>query len=254
MSTEIYPHMWLPEPRLAFHPDRSSDYDIHPLRGLLQFGPYSSGLLQDPIRIATISPAGERNRLYTFLGQLDSVQRPRERRGYLPQWPGFRTVFGLHVRPASDGCHIEIESEFENSFVDSAKPHIVLADRLVRTIQHLDAYRTEFDVIFVYIPQRWAPGYAGGVDEDFDLHDHLKATTAAHGVPIQLIREDKAVAYGCQASVMWRVGLALYAKAGGVPWKLADSDPETAHIGISYAIRPKTSDLPQFVTCCSQVF
>jgi hypothetical protein len=53
---------------------------------------------------------------------------------------------------------------------------------------------------------------------------------------------------------MWRIGLALYAKAGGVPWKLADTDPETAYIGISYAVRPKDSDRPRFVTCCSQVF
>jgi hypothetical protein len=37
---------------------------------------------------------------------------------------------------------------------------------------------------------------------------------------------------------MWRVGLALYAKAGGVPWKLSDTDPETAYIGISSAVRP----------------
>ncbi|MEC7291151.1 MAG: SIR2 family protein, partial [Pseudomonadota bacterium] len=60
--------------------------------------------------------------------------------------------------------------------------------------------------------------------------------------------------YPHKASVMWRIGLALYAKAGGVPWKLADSDPDTAYIGISYAVRPVESDKPRFVTCCSQVF
>ena len=48
MSSEIYPHTWLPEPKLAFHPDRSSDWEIHPLRGLLRFGPYSSGFVPDP--------------------------------------------------------------------------------------------------------------------------------------------------------------------------------------------------------------
>ncbi len=48
--------------------------------------------------------------------------------------------------------------------------------------------------------------------------------------------------------------LALYTKAGGVPWKLAEADPETAYIGISYAVRPADSDRPRFVTCCSQVF
>ena len=53
---------------------------------------------------------------------------------------------------------------------------------------------------------------------------------------------------------MWRIGLALYVKAGGVPWKLADADPETAYIGLSYAVRPIDSKRPRFVTCCSQVF
>jgi hypothetical protein len=27
------------EPTLAFHPERSEDQDVHPLRGLLRFGP-----------------------------------------------------------------------------------------------------------------------------------------------------------------------------------------------------------------------
>ena len=48
--------------------------------------------------------------------------------------------------------------------------------------------------------------------------------------------------------------MALYAKAGGVPWKLAEADPETAHIGISYSLRSVESDSPRFITCCSQVF
>lgn len=53
---------------------------------------------------------------------------------------------------------------------------------------------------------------------------------------------------------MWRIGLALYAKAGGIPWKLAGTDPDTAYIGISYAVRSPESKQPRFVTCCSQVF
>jgi hypothetical protein len=35
---------------------------------------------------------------------------------------------------------------------------------------------------------------------------------------------------------------------------LAETDPETAYIGISYAVRPPDSNRPRFVTCCSQVF
>lgn len=254
MSSEIFPHIWLPEPKLSFHPDRSSDQDIHPLRGLLKFGPHSSGLVPDPIRVATIAPAGEAHCLYGFMKELNLVASATERTEYLPEWPGFQRVFGLHMRGAGGGCHIELDSELEAEFHASPTPHVVLVDRLIRAIQILEAQRAAFDVLFIYIPKSWTPGFTGGPDDDFDLHDHLKAATAARRIPIQLVREDKALAYPHRASVMWRIGLALYAKAGGVPWKLADVDPETAYIGISYAVRPPDSKRPRFVTCCSQVF
>lgn len=254
MSSQIASHVCLPEPNLSFHPDRTSDREIHPLRGLLRFGPYSAGLVPDPIRVATIAPTGEAHRLYDFMKQLNLTATPSERKDYLPKWPGFHSVFGLHMRGAGGGCHMELDPQLESEFQQSSTPHIVLAERLVRAIQSLDGRRSEFDVLFIYLPQRWKAGYAGGPDDDFDLHDHLKATTAARRLPVQLIREDKALAYPCRASVMWRIGVALYAKAGGIPWKLAETDPETAYIGISYAVRPPESDKPRFVTCCSQVF
>jgi hypothetical protein len=254
MNTEIVPHLWIPEPKLAFHPDRISDRDIHPLRGLLRFGPYSSGLVLDPIRVATLAPAGESHRLYGFMKELNGTAKATERAEYLPQWPGFHRVFGLHMRGAGGACHMELDGVVDEEFRRSTTPHVVLAERLVRAIQALDARRSDFDVLFIYIPQRWAPGFVGASGDDFDLHDHLKAFTASRRIPIQVVREDKALAYTHRASVMWRIGLALYAKAGGVPWKLAETEAETAYIGISYAMRPVDSDRPRFVTCCSQVF
>lgn len=186
--------------------------------------------------------------------QLNSKALPTERVDYLPEWPGFHGAFGLHMRGAARPCHIELEAGFEDEFLASPSPHVVLAERLVRAIQSLDARPAEFDVLFIYIPQRWERGYVGGPNEDFDLHDHIKAMTAARRMPVQLVREGKALAYPDRASVMWRIGLALYVKAGGVPWKLAETDPETAYIGLSYAVRPVESTRPRFVTCCSQVF
>ncbi len=254
MSSEISPHILLPEPKLSFHPDRISDQDIHPLRGLLRFGPHSSGLVPDPIRVATIAPAGDSHHLYGFMKELNSVVQPTERTDYLPEWPGFHGVFGLHMRGAGPGCHVDLDKELEPEFRASSTQHVVLADYLIRAIHSLEAHRAKFDVLFIYIPQRWMPGYVGGPGEDFDLHDHLKAATATRSIPVQLVREDRALAYPHRASVMWRIGLALYAKAGGVPWKLAEVDAETAYIGISYAVRPPDSGRPRFVTCCSQVF
>ncbi len=35
MSSEIAPHVWLPEPKLTFHPDRTSDREAEcPLLGV----------------------------------------------------------------------------------------------------------------------------------------------------------------------------------------------------------------------------
>ncbi len=254
MSTQISPHLWLPEPQLSFHPDRSSDRDVHPLRGLLTYGPHSKSLVPDPVRVATLSPSGESDRLYGFMKELNSSYKPRERKDYLPDWPGFHGVFGIPMRGAGGGCHVDLDEDLEAGFTASTTPHVVLADRITRAVQALEAYRDQFDVLFIYLPSRWAAGFYGGPGEDFDLHDHIKAATAARRLPVQIVREDKALAYPCRASVMWRIGLALYAKAGGVPWKLADTDEEIAYIGISYAVRPMESGRPRFVTCCSQVF
>lgn len=252
--SEITSHVRLPEPWLAFHPERPSDRETHPLRGLCRFGPYSAGLIPDPIRIATIAPEQDSELLFRFMKQLKTCYPPSERKKYLPDWPGFKSVFGVRMAGAARDCHIELDSRVDSVVENSATPHIVLADALTRALQDLESRRLEFDVVFVYLPQRWKLGYTGETSEDFDLHDYLKATTATRHIPVQLVREDKALAYHCKASVMWRIGLAIYAKAGGVPWKLADMEPDIAYIGLSYAIRPTESECPRYVTCCSQVF
>jgi hypothetical protein len=92
MTAELASHIWLPEPMLSFHRDRTSDRDTHPLRGLARFGAYSSGLVPDPIRIATLAPGGESSRLYGFMKELKASAEPTERKDYLPGWPGFNSV------------------------------------------------------------------------------------------------------------------------------------------------------------------
>jgi hypothetical protein len=67
--------------------------------------------------------------------ELKSSAIATERRNYLPDWPGFHRVFGLHMRGAGDGCHIDLDTSLEAEFRTSPTPHIVLADRLLRAIQ-----------------------------------------------------------------------------------------------------------------------
>lgn len=249
-------HGCIPEPLLAFHPDRREDRSAHPLDGLLTFGPYSRSLINiilDPIRIASIVPQKDSYHIDGLLAELEQRHQPRERPEYLPSFPCFSRVFGLRAVPAAS-AKFELPPSLDSEVANSPKPHLVLSQRLTKAIAAIEARRSEFDILFIFLPVRWAAGFEGEPDDEFDLHDYLKAVTAMRGIPSQIIREDKAIAYPCRASVAWRLGIALYSKAGGVPWKLADFEPYTAYIGLSYALRPIAASEPRFVTCCSQVF
>src|SRR3546814_5825714 len=74
-----------------------------------------------------------------------------ERTDYLPDWPGFSKVFGTRKAAADKRCRIELDRDLDALLRDSELPHLVLAERLVRAIQQIEAHRTAFDVLFVYL-------------------------------------------------------------------------------------------------------
>ena len=106
---------------------------------------------------------------------------------------------------------------------------------------------------FILLPEEWEPAFYGDKEDDFNLHHYIKAVAAFEGISTQFLN-DQSLTYYCRCSVMWRLGIALYTKAGGVPWALADVDPGTAFIGIDYALRPTATADSRFAICCSQVF
>jgi hypothetical protein len=258
MNAQLPGHCRLPEPQLAFHPERQQDRSPHPLGGLLEFGPYSRSLLNpvlDPIRVATLAPRGESGGLTRFIAEFEQSHAPRERKNYLPEWPGFSKVFGLRImRADSESAHVELPGDLDAKLARADKPHTVLAEELTHALRAFGAAGGNYDLLMILLPDRWQTGFEGPEYDEFDLHDYLKAHLAMRGLPSQIVRENSALSYLCRCSVAWRQGVALYCKAGGVPWKLADPEPETAHIGLSYALRPQAEDGRRFLTCCSQVF
>lgn len=255
-ASQFSSHTLIPEPFLSYHPERTEDKHRHPLIGLSEFGPFSqsfSNYIYNPIRIAAIVPSGKKSVIKNLITEMEMVHLPKERKNYLIPFKGFSSTFQMRIAAAKDDLIIEMTSDFEKKLNDSPNPNILLADELNKSISVLQAQRTEFDVLMIYLPDHWKLGFYGKEDEDYDLHDFLKGLTATRSTPLQIIT-DNALQYKCRASVMWRLSIAIYCKAGGVPWKLADSAPETAYIGLSYAVRNSKDNGPRFVTCCSQVF
>jgi hypothetical protein len=257
VTTEFPAFQVLPEPQLVFDPVDGDQRHPHPLRGLARFGPYSKRLLgpaMSTIRLAAVTPAGETGKLAGLVEELAASQVPRERKAYLPRFPGFPDVFGVQLALGATSTRLELPADLEEAIQHGPEPHRALAEALGRALGQLDQFRTAFDVVAIYLPSRWESAFTGGPHEDFDLHDYVKAIAATRNLPTQLVREDQALDYFCRCSVGWRLGIALYTKAGGTPWKLADMEPDAAYIGLSYALRPDSVGLPRFVTCCSQVF
>lgn len=246
------------EPRLRFGGDPEHAIDIHPLRGLLAHGPYSKGkltALSDPIRVAIVAPQGKVRHVVELLREMQQRHRPRERIAYLKDYTGFTDIFGVRLtRAMGAGNTIELPTTLTQEMADSPKPHTVLAKAMSGALAALRLVRHDFDVAMILVDEQWEAGFTARDDEDFDLYDYIKAISASEGICVQIVREAGALNYRCRCSVMWRLGIALYTKAGGVPWVLADMMPGTAFIGIDYALRTASGPDTRFAICCSQVF
>lgn len=244
----------LPEPLLAFG-SRNGQRGLHghPLIGLVNNGPFTLKYLDgylNSVRLALIAPQNELKLASRLVAELRQQHQPTERRDYLIDYPGFHAIFGLDITTAAQECMVGLPPDIDERLAHAADPRQVLTSSLAEAITALSKQRPAFEVLLVRLPERWSPFFWGD-DDDFDLHDFIKVTAASQGIATQIIR-DKALQYRDRCSVAWRLGIAAYTKAGGVPWKLADTPPNGMFVGIGYAMR-KTGD-KRFAIGAAQVF
>jgi len=254
IGSKLPPYRVLEEPALAFDPVDAAATLTHPLRGLIQFGPYSQrshGVFGSMIRIATIGPPGSFRRIADLFAQLNSQQQAQERRAYLPDYPSSAKVLGVQIGPAPAHLRAELPADL-SAIAGGEHTGKKLAAAILSILRQFAAEREKFDVVAIHLPSIWEAAFND--DDGFDLHHALKAGAAELGIPTQVLN-DGVWSYRCRASTAWRLSIALYSKFGGNPWKIADnpSMQDTAYIGLAYARRGRPED-GNYVTCCSQVF
>jgi len=260
LTTLLPSYQVLEEPLLAFHCMDSSYRTVNPIEGLISWGPYDSSiqgfLRPDPLRLAIVTPENSFVRLVRFLNQINSHVPSRSGDEYVPEWLGFNAVFRARLTVPSnkrDRLVRIVPEEVAQQARQTSEPEIFILDQLKNQIRDLVSISSEFDVIVVHIPSRWKEFREKRTEHyRYDLHDSLKVFGAPNNIKLQLI-EEKSFHYADQARVMWWLGLALYAKSNGIPWKLAESTPNTAYVGLSYGISTKECR-NRIIMGCSQVF
>lgn len=253
-ASKLPPFSLLEEPLLIFSPSNLDEVDVHPLRGLVRFGPFSKGSFAGftaKVRIATIGPDSAFKRRGALMASLRDSYDPSDRSEYVPKYPGFEQLFNVELVSAPSAAHIRW-SDSLGQLPGGGSLEARLFGAMDSALRRLESIRNEFDVVLVHFPDNW--GLATRT-KDFDAHDALKALGAKYNIPTQVLN-DRAFSFKYKASLAWRLSIALYVKAGGIPWKLArlkGVPDETAYIGLAYALRGDQREA-HFVTCCSQVF
>ena len=198
-----------------------------------------------------VGPRAGRESVVTLMKLVQQSHRPSDRKEYVPEYPGFQKLFGVPLNAATQAARVSWPDALEDlPFKGTGEQRLQAA--FESALSQLDLVRSEFDVVVVHLPDAWASALH---TPTFDAHDTLKVIGAQFGIPTQVLN-DRAFTFSAKASIAWRLAIALYVKAGGIPWKLAPLPgvPDgTAYIGLAYALRPH-EDGVHYVTCCSQVF
>ena len=249
----------IPEIPLRFSDKSVSDVkDTLPLRGISLSGPFDQSLFSEKnknqIEIAVICPLNESQILENFLNESSLSHNPTRgtNEEYLVNYNGFENVFRTPINIPSRNSPLWHTLPEVNSKLNEVDGSLDLSRKIREAISALAS--TGRQVILIFIPSRfdrWR-GFQSEA-ENFDVHDFVKAHCVQRGIATQFLNENT-LTYHDKCRVWWWLSIAFYAKAMRTPWVLEGLDPETAFVGLGYAINKKNQKGKHIVLVGSHIY
>src|SRR5688500_11860089 len=150
-SFNLSGHCILSEPSLLFN---ELKVDTHPLRGLVNYGPYSQLLgFPNQVRLAYFAPKEFIAKFDRLVSELNGETSPIEALNYYPIYPGFQDVFRIPLVAASDGLKVVASDSCLQLAQSSSGPELV--SQILHSIGSLLRQKNSFDVLLLYLPKSW---------------------------------------------------------------------------------------------------
>ncbi len=232
--------------------------DTLPLRGLSKNGPYDLSLTlpgdDNRIKVAVLCPKAESGMLEQFLVDASTTHRPQRgaNEEYLVDFQGFDSIFRSHIAMPSRGDGLWYHLPDIDSGKNEREGSLELSRNIREGITSIASKGRA--VILVFTPERWRKwrGFKND-DEVFDVHDFVKAYCVQEGIATQFL-DQNTLAYQDKCRVWWWLSVALYAKSMRTPWVLDGLDPNSAFVGLGYAMNQRAEKGKHIVLGCSHIY
>ena len=138
---ELSGYTTLIEPDLLFAGNKT---DKHPLRGLIDNGPYSLRFgASSCVRVALVAPQQDMRKLTALVEELKRSATPREATNYYPTYPGFEALLRIPISNLEDRLKATLPDELDQHAKSGEKRE--LARGLFHCISRLKTVRSSFD-------------------------------------------------------------------------------------------------------------
>ncbi len=259
----------LDEPELIFG---GGSRCVDPKIGLLQSGPVREGGEREPLvihagAVGTVEAVAKLRQMLQLMRHRLAPGDDVRTKPWLVDFPGLggRSRLGFDVRleedkiehiwPEDEVASLRSDDRFErietvvqmyerkiSALVDASgavPPQLLLLPLSARMLERCRDPNTESDDVVYH--RRTMARKRRRVPKDYpvlDLHNVLKVIGIQHHVPVQVLKPRTLLLHADQdpATTAWNIAVAAYYKGTGSPWKLADLEEDTCHVGVSFFV------------------